>query len=204
MTTFNDREKSFEKKFAMDEELKFKAERAATSCSAQWAAAKLGLSGTALDDYVKAVRKADLAEKGDEDVFRKIRKDLEDKGVARPRLPSCARRWPISWPTACSRSRREAKAGKPRGSLSAARGASPAGLACQQIDLAVGPHYLLEANPLLRSAAPRGEAHGIQVAHGPAGQHRVPSTRSGRTCARKPRRPFATSRRSAASSMRRS
>ena len=39
------------------------------------------MSGTAVDDYVKAVRKADLAEKGDDDVFRKIKKDLEDKGV---------------------------------------------------------------------------------------------------------------------------
>ena len=84
MTTFNDREKSFEKKFAMDEELKFKAEARRNKLLAQWAAEKLGLSGTAVDDYVKAVRKADLAEKGDEDVFRKIRKDFDDKGVRVP------------------------------------------------------------------------------------------------------------------------
>jgi len=81
MTTFNDREKSFEKKFAMDEDLKFRAEARRNKLLAQWAAEKLGLSGTAVDDYVKAVRKADLAEKGDEDVFRKVRKDLDDKGV---------------------------------------------------------------------------------------------------------------------------
>jgi hypothetical protein len=81
MTTFNDREKSYEKKFAMDEELKFRAEARRNKLLAQWAAEKLGLSGTAVDDYVKAVRKADLVEKGDEDVFRKVRKDLDDKGV---------------------------------------------------------------------------------------------------------------------------
>jgi hypothetical protein len=81
MTTFNEREKSFEKKFAMDEELKFKAESRRNRMLAQWAAEKLGLSGPAVDEYVKAVRKADLAEKGDDDVFRKIKKDLEDKGV---------------------------------------------------------------------------------------------------------------------------
>jgi hypothetical protein len=81
MTSFNEREKSFEKKFAMDEELKFKAEARRNKLMAVWVAEKLGLSGAAVDDYVKAVRKADLAEKGDEDVFRKLRKDLDDKGV---------------------------------------------------------------------------------------------------------------------------
>ena len=92
MTSFNDREKSFEKKFAMDEELKFRAEARRNKLLAQWAAEKLGLSGAAVDDYVKAVRKADLAEKGDEDVFRKIRKDLDDKGVRVPDA-ECARPW---------------------------------------------------------------------------------------------------------------
>jgi len=81
MTTFNDRERSFEKKFMMDEELKFKAESRRNKALAQWAAGKLGLTGAAVDDYVKAVRKADLVEKGDDDVFRKVAKDLADKGV---------------------------------------------------------------------------------------------------------------------------
>jgi len=81
MTSFSDREKSFEKKFAMDEELKFRAEARRNKMLGQWAAEKLGLSGAAVDDYVKAVRKADLLEKGHEDVYRKIRKDLDDKGV---------------------------------------------------------------------------------------------------------------------------
>jgi hypothetical protein len=84
MTSFKDREKSFEKKFVMDEELKFKAESRRNRLLGQWAAGKLGLSGAALDDYVKAVRKADLAQKGDEDVFQKIKKDLADKGLSVP------------------------------------------------------------------------------------------------------------------------
>lgn len=82
MTTFDDREKSYEKKFAMDEELRFKAEARRNRLLGQWAGGKLGLSGPALDDYVKAVRKADLAQKGDEDVFQKIKKDFSDKGVS--------------------------------------------------------------------------------------------------------------------------
>ena len=81
MTTFDDRERSFEKKFAMDQELKFKAEARRNRLLGQWAAAKLGLSGSDVEDYVKAVRKADLAEKGDQDVKRKIRQDFEAKGV---------------------------------------------------------------------------------------------------------------------------
>ena len=81
MTTFDDRERSFEKKFAMDQELKFKAEARRNRLLGQWAAAKLGLSGSEMEDYVKAVRKADLAEKGDQDVKRKIRQDFEAKGI---------------------------------------------------------------------------------------------------------------------------
>jgi hypothetical protein len=82
MSTFNEREKSFEKKFAMDEELKFKSEARRNRLLGQWAAEKLGLSGAAVDDYVKSVLKADLAQKGDNDVFEKLKKDFQDKGVA--------------------------------------------------------------------------------------------------------------------------
>lgn len=84
MTTFNEREKSFEKKFAMDEELKFKSEARRNRLLGQWAAEKLGISGPAVDEYIKAVRKADLAAKGDDDVFQKVKKDFEDKGVRVP------------------------------------------------------------------------------------------------------------------------
>lgn len=81
MTSFDERERSFEKKFALDQELKFKAEARRNRLLGQWVAGQLGLSGTAADEYVTAVRKADLAEKGDDDVFRKVKKDLEEKGV---------------------------------------------------------------------------------------------------------------------------
>jgi hypothetical protein len=49
---------------------------------AEWAGAKLGITGEALEEYVKAVRKADLLEKGDDDVFRKVKQDFADKGIA--------------------------------------------------------------------------------------------------------------------------
>ena len=81
MTTFDEREKGFEKKFAHDQDLKFRAESRRNKLAAEWAAAKLGIAGTALEDYVKAVRKSDLAQKGDEDVVQKLRKDFDDKGV---------------------------------------------------------------------------------------------------------------------------
>ena len=82
MTTFDERKNAFEKKFALDQDLKFKAESRRNKMIAEWAAAKLGITGAALDDYVKSVRKADLAEKGDDDVFRKIRADLDAKSLA--------------------------------------------------------------------------------------------------------------------------
>jgi hypothetical protein len=82
MTTFDNREKAYEAKFALDQDLKFKAESRRNKMLAEWAAAKLGITGAALEDYVKAVRKADLAEKGDDDVFRKVKQDFVDKGVA--------------------------------------------------------------------------------------------------------------------------
>lgn len=81
MTSFNDREKAFEKKFAHDQDLKFKAEARRNKALAEWAGVKMGLSGAALEDYVKAVRKADLAEKGDDDVFRKVKADLAGQGL---------------------------------------------------------------------------------------------------------------------------
>jgi hypothetical protein len=81
MTTFDEREKSYEKKFAMDQDLKFKAESRRNKLLGEWAAAKMGLSGTEIEDYVRAVRKSDLAQKGDDDVFQKVSKDFADKGV---------------------------------------------------------------------------------------------------------------------------
>jgi hypothetical protein len=82
MTTFDEREKAYEKKFALDQDLKFRSEARRNKMLAEWAGAKLGITGAALEDYIKEVRKADLAEKGDDDVFRKVKKDFADKGVA--------------------------------------------------------------------------------------------------------------------------
>lgn len=81
MTTFNDREKGFEKKFALDQDLKFRAESRRNRLLAEWAAAKLGITGEALPDYTRSVVKADLEEKGDEDVFRKLKNDFAAAGV---------------------------------------------------------------------------------------------------------------------------
>ncbi len=82
MTTFDKREKAYEDMFARDGDLKFKAESRRNKALAEWAGGLLGLSGTALEDYIKEVRKADLAEKGDDDVFRKVKADLAGKGVS--------------------------------------------------------------------------------------------------------------------------
>ena len=81
MTTFEDREKGFERKFAHDEELKFKATARRNRLIGLWAADKMGLSGDEAQAYAREVIKADLAEPGDEDVFRKIRADFDAKGV---------------------------------------------------------------------------------------------------------------------------
>lgn len=81
MTTFDEREKAFEKKFAMDQDLKFKAESRRNKMIAEWAGQKLGLTPSELEDYIKAVRKADLAEKGDDDVVRKVMGDFAAKGL---------------------------------------------------------------------------------------------------------------------------
>jgi len=81
-TTFDKREEGFEKKFAHDEELKFKAAARRNKLLGQWAAEKLGLSGAAAEAYAKDVVIADFQEVGDQDVFRKIRADFDAKTLA--------------------------------------------------------------------------------------------------------------------------
>lgn len=81
MTNFDDRKKGFENKFAHDAELKFKAESRRNKMIATWAAAKMNMTGPAVDDYVKAVRKADLASAGDDDVLQRIKTDFSAAGV---------------------------------------------------------------------------------------------------------------------------
>lgn len=81
MTTFDDREKAYEKKFAHDQELKFKAEARRNNMLGAWAAEKMGITGDGVAAYQKEVRRADLEEAGDDDVFRKVRADFDAKGV---------------------------------------------------------------------------------------------------------------------------
>ena len=82
MTTFDKREEGFEKKFAMDEEQKFKAEARRNRLLGLWVAEKLGLSGEAASTYAKEVVAAEFQEAGDADVVRKVMGDLKAKGVA--------------------------------------------------------------------------------------------------------------------------
>ncbi|HUU24334.1 MAG TPA: DUF1476 domain-containing protein [Methyloceanibacter sp.] len=81
MTNFDDREKSFERKFALDAELQFKSTAKRNKLLGLWAAEKMGLSGDDAQAYAREVVKADLEEPGEEDVFRKIRADFDGKGV---------------------------------------------------------------------------------------------------------------------------
>ncbi len=82
MSMFDKRQEGFERKFAHDQELKFKATARRNRLLGLWAAEKLGLSGEEADAYAKSVVKADFEEPGDEDVFRKIRSDFDAKQVA--------------------------------------------------------------------------------------------------------------------------
>ncbi|WP_411820097.1 DUF1476 domain-containing protein [Hyphococcus formosus] len=81
MSIFDDREDKFEKKFAHDAELKFKAEARRNKLLGLWAAGLLGKTGADADAYAKEVIKADFEEVGDEDVFRKIRADFDAANV---------------------------------------------------------------------------------------------------------------------------
>jgi hypothetical protein len=81
MTTFDKREEGFEKQFAVDEELRFKANARRNKMLGLWAAQKLGLSGAEADEYAKAIVLADFEEPGEDDVFRRIRKDFDAKGI---------------------------------------------------------------------------------------------------------------------------
>jgi|SRR5436305_490880 hypothetical protein len=82
MSTFDKREEGFEKKFALDEEQKFKAEARRNRLLGQWAAEKLGLTGDAVAVYAREVVAADFEEAGDGDVLRKVFGDLSAKGIA--------------------------------------------------------------------------------------------------------------------------
>jgi hypothetical protein len=82
MTGMNDREKGFENKFANLEEKRFKVEAKRNRLLGLWAADLLGKTGIAADDYAKEVIKSDFEEPGDNDVLRKVYKDLSAAGLA--------------------------------------------------------------------------------------------------------------------------
>jgi hypothetical protein len=81
MTTFDDRERGFESKFAHDQELEFRAMARRNKLAARWAAGLMGLEGAHVEDYVKAVVRSEVEQPGEEDVFRKLGLDLKAAGV---------------------------------------------------------------------------------------------------------------------------
>ena len=76
MNKFDERKKSFEKKFQMDEELQFKIAAKSNKYLAEWVSLKLGKNEEEKVKYIQEVIKADMEEAGNEDVFRKIKKDF--------------------------------------------------------------------------------------------------------------------------------
>jgi hypothetical protein len=75
--SMDDRRKAFESKWAHDAELRFQVESRRNRALGEWAAAKKGLAGPAVEDFVGSVIAADFQEAGDEDVFRKLRSELD-------------------------------------------------------------------------------------------------------------------------------
>lgn len=82
MNKFNEREKTFEKKFQMDQELKFKVEARSNKYLGEWACSQLGKINEEKQEYIKEIIKADMEEAGNEDVFRKIKKDFQTASIA--------------------------------------------------------------------------------------------------------------------------
>ena len=81
MSKFDEREKSFEKKFQMDAELQFKVQARSNKYSAEFVSEKLGKTEEEKKTYIQEIIKADMEESGQEDVFRKIKKDFQTASV---------------------------------------------------------------------------------------------------------------------------
>ena len=81
MNNFNDREKAFEKKFANDQEAEFKISAKRNKLLGTWVASILNLNDEQKKNYITEVIKSDFQEAGDEDVFKKVKKDLEGKNI---------------------------------------------------------------------------------------------------------------------------
>lgn len=82
MTQFDDRERAAEAKFQLDQDQEFRAQARRAKLLGLWAAGHLGMSGEEADGYAKTVVISDLEEKGEEDLYRKVKADLEAKSVA--------------------------------------------------------------------------------------------------------------------------
>ena len=82
MSSFEDRKKSFEKKFAHDQELQFKVSARRNKYLGEWVSQMLNFNSDQEKEYIQSVIKADFAEVGDQDVFRKIKDDLKAKNVS--------------------------------------------------------------------------------------------------------------------------
>ena len=82
MNSFEDRKKSFEKKFAHDQELQFKVSAKRNKYIGEWVSQLLNLNSDQEKDYIQSVIKADFAEAGDQDVFRKIKEDLKEQNIS--------------------------------------------------------------------------------------------------------------------------
>ena len=82
MSSFDERGKSFEKKFAHDQELQFKVSSRRNKYIGEWVSKILGYDESKEKEYIQSVIKADFAEAGDEDVFRKIKDDLKNNNIS--------------------------------------------------------------------------------------------------------------------------
>ena len=82
MSSFDEREKGFEKKFVHDEELQFKISARKNKYLGEWASKILGYNEEKEREYIQSVIKADFAEAGDNDVFRKLKEDLKDHNIS--------------------------------------------------------------------------------------------------------------------------
>ena len=82
MNKFNEREKSFEKKFVKDEELKFKLAARSNKYLGEWVSSELGKNEEEKKNYIQEIIKADMEEAGSEDVFRKVKKDFQTASIS--------------------------------------------------------------------------------------------------------------------------
>ena len=81
MSKFDEREKTFEKKFQIDQELKFKVEARSNKYLAEWASSQLGKTEEEKQKYIQEIIKADMEEAGSEDVFRKVKMDFQKASI---------------------------------------------------------------------------------------------------------------------------